>query len=302
MLTRRNAVLGLSFATAACAGVGLGGSGLPPGIKTGNIAPDDNLVLGPDENILVGMVARVHRIEPVPVAQSEPSFLTKMFAPHQVPPLELRDPDEISIPVLQGSPDFFVIEADGYRQFGLPIPRRSPNFIIMRETSQTTRLLPFAVRIPKGPYRIMALKTSLGAWVRLPPLEARVQPGTITYIGSFGPITQIVTYSASAFETQTRELQIQRMGRETVAVESGRSQNSIPFQGLSCDTFTPAGEVPRCRFQDLFFRSNVDQDLPQILQRFPRLANAQIVNAPMVPNSNEVWKRWPEVLRPLSVA
>jgi hypothetical protein len=301
MLTRRNALLGLSCATAGCAGE-FGGSGLPPGIQTGNIAPDDNLVLGPDENILVGMVARVHRIEPVPVAQSEPSFLTKMFSPYRVPPLELRDPDEIRIPVLQGSPDFFVIEADGYRQFGLPLPRRSPNFIIMRETSQTTRLLPFAVRVPKGPYRIVALKTSPGAWVRLPPLEARVQPGSLAYIGRFGPMTQIVAYSESAFETQTRGLQIHRMGRETIAVESRRSLDSVPFQGISCDTFTPAGEVPRCRFQDLFFHSNADQDLPLIRQRFPRLANTQIVNVPMAPTSSQVWRRWPDALRPLSVA
>jgi hypothetical protein len=164
-------------------------------------------------------------------------------------------------------------------------------------------LLPFAVRVPKGPYRVVALKTSLGAWVRLPPLETRVQPGTITYIGRFGPITQIVTYSKSAFfEAQIRGLQLRRTGRETVAAEFNRPTNFIPFQESSCDIFSPAGIVHLCRFQDLFFQSNANQDLPLISQRFPRLANTQIVNAPMTPNSNEVWKRWPEVLRPLSVA
>ncbi len=44
MLTRRDALLGLGFAAAACAGVG-GGTGLPPGIQFGDIAPVDKLLL-----------------------------------------------------------------------------------------------------------------------------------------------------------------------------------------------------------------------------------------------------------------
>jgi hypothetical protein len=248
------------------------------------------------------MVARVHRIELVPGERAEPSFLNKIFFPSPVPPLEIRDPAEIRIPVMQGSPDFFIIEADRYRQFGISLLGRSPEFITLQQPSQTTRLLPFAMRIQKSPYRVLALKTSGGAWVRLPALEAQVLPGTIAYIGRFGPITQIVKYSEPAFRAQTQGLQIRRMGRETIVTEFGRTPNLIPFQGTYCDTFVRAGEVPRCRFQDLFFHNDPDQDLPLVRQRFPRLANAQIINAPMAPSSGEVWKRWPDILRPLSVA
>jgi hypothetical protein len=326
MLTRRNALLGLGLATAGCAGELMGGR-LPPGIQTGNIAPDDNLVLGPDENILVGMVARVHRVELLPGERSEPSFFskigmvpqvhliellpgerfepsffTKIFGGSPRPLFEFRDPDEISTPVFQGPPDFFIMEADRFRQFGLPLRRRSTEFIIIRQPGQTIRLSPFAMRVPKGPYRIVALKRDgLGVY-NLSPLEARVRPGTIAYIGRFGPITQIVRYSESAFEKQLKGLSVFSWSNgQTTAIEPNPDMSDRLWY-LRCGTFNRDGGPPRCEFKDLFFHNDADQDLPLLRQHFPRLANAQIVNAPIAPSSSQVWKRWPDVLRPLSVS
>ncbi|MCA3282463.1 MAG: hypothetical protein ING16_06310 [Roseomonas sp.] len=309
MLTRRNAILGLSFATAACAGAG-GGTGLPPGIKTGNIAPDDNLVLGPDENILVGMVARVHRVEFVPGEQHGPSFLAKFLigmagGRRPTPPFrdsELVDPDDSGGLDVKGRPSFFVIEADGRDQFGVPFRDRSPELVTMRRPGETIRLSPFAMRVPRGPHRVVAFSDN--GWVVYeyrPPLEARVPPGKIAYIGRFGPITQIVSYSKPAFEAQIKDLFINRSRGETNAWEPISSM-SRSFWRTECGTFNQEGRSPRCRFRELFFHSDADQDLPLLRQRFPRLANARIVNVPMAPSSNEVWKRWPDVLRPLSVS
>ncbi len=309
MLTRRNALLGLGLATAGCAGELMGGRP-PPGVQTGNIAPDDNLALGPDENILVGMVARVHRIELVPGERTEPSFLTKISGGRSGPLLEFRDTHKISPLGFEGPYDFFILEADRFRQFGLPLRRRSTDFITIRQPGQTIRLSPFAIRVPKGPHRIVALQSDmLGVYsaglFKLPPLAARVRPGTIAYIGRFGPITQIVRYSESAFEEQLKGLEaFQRFG-ETTAYEprpdmSNRDMSERLWY-VTCRTFNRDGGPPRCQFKDLFFHSDLDQDLPLLRQHFPRLANAQIVNTPMAPSSSEVWKRWPDVLRPLSV-
>lgn len=300
MLTRRNALLGLGLATAGCAGAG-GGTGLPPGIQTGNIAPDDNLVIGPDENILVGMVARVHRIELVPGERTEPSFWTKVSGGRPGPLLEFRDPDEISTPVFQGPPDFFIIEADRFRQFGLPLRRRSTEFITFRQPGQTIRLSPFAIRVPKGPHRVVALKSEARGLYNLPPLAARVRPGTIAYIGRFGPITQIVRYSESAFKEQLKGMEAFQWFGETTAIEPNPDMTDRLWH-VTCGTFKRDGGPPRCQFGNLFFHSNLNEDLPLLRQHFPRLVNAQLVDAPMAPSSSEVWKRWPDVLRPLSVS
>jgi hypothetical protein len=257
-------------------------------------------VLGPDENILVGMVARVHRIELVPGERTEPSFWTKVSGGRQGPLLEFRDPDEISTPVFQGPPDFFIIEADRFRQFGLPLRRRSTEFITFRQPGQTIRLSPFAIRVPKGPHRVVALKSEARGLYNLPPLAARVRPGTIAYIGRFGPITQIVRYSESAFKEQLKGMEAFQRSGETTAIEPNPDMSHRLWY-VTCGTFNRDGGPPRCQFKDLFFDSDLDQDLPLLRQHFPRLANAQIVNAPMAPSSSEVWKRWPDVLRPLSV-
>ena len=299
MLTRRNALLGLGLATAGCAGELMGGRP-PPGVQTGNIAPDDNLVLGPDENILVGMVARVHRIELVPGERTEPSFLTKISGGRPGPLLEFRDTHKISPLGFEGPYEFFILEADRFRQFGLPLRRRSTEFITIRQPGQTIRLSPFAIRIPKGPHRVVALKSEARGLYNLPQLEVRVRPGTIAYIGRFGPITQIVRYSESVFEEQLKGLVTYQRFGETTAVEPNPDMSDRLWYVI-CGTFNRDGGPPRCQFKDLFFHSDPDQDLPLLRQHFPRLANAQIVNAPMAPSSSEVWKRWPDVLRPLSV-
>jgi hypothetical protein len=177
----------------------------------------------------------------------------------------------------------------------------------MRRPGETIRLSPFAMRVPRGPHRVVAFKqggeTSGRGFVYeyRPPLEARVPPGKIAYIGRFGPITQIVSYSEPAFETQIKDLYIMRSRGETNAWEDISSM-SRSFWRTMCGTFNQEGRSPRCRFRELFFHSDADQDLPLLRQRFPRLANARIVNVPMAPSSNEVWKRWPDVLRPLSVS
>ncbi|MCZ8142990.1 MAG: hypothetical protein O9273_15030 [Acetobacteraceae bacterium] len=290
MLTRRNALLGLGFATAACAGE-LGGTGLPPGIQTGNIAPDDNLVLGPDENILVGMVARVHRIASFAKERS-------MFG-------ELGDLSEQSVmgaraasPFLTVDRPFFVFEASSQKQFGVPAAGWQPDLKVIRHSGEIMRMLPFAMRVPKGPHRIIAgiyANPRGWNWLRVPSLQSGPRPGTVAYVGRIGQITQFSNYTPAAFQEQRAFL---------FPSSASSSRNHLidlplfhPFQLQSCAFVPGGGRDAFCWFANLFFHDDADRDLPLLLQQFPKLATAQIDTALLTPGTREGWGRWPEVLR-----
>jgi hypothetical protein len=297
MLTRRNALLGLGLATAGCAGE-FGGSGLPPGIQTGNVAPDDNLVLGPDENILVGMVAQVIRSNRVPTAG----------APLNDASLYVGARASLDRPRFLGPPrPYLIVEASTNRQFGIPFPGLQTDLISITQDGEQVQYRPFAMRVPKGPYKFvgrMTLNTQHGwYWTRISPLEFNVRPGSVAYIGRFGQISQIIQYSEAAFERQTQGLEVLRARprgdfRGFLAKAPAGSSSDLP---RSCSG--PFGnEAPACLFEEFFVLNNADQDLPLLRQRFPRLANAQIITAAPTPVGVDGWKRWPDVLRPLSVS
>lgn len=297
MLTRRNALLGLGLATAGCAGELMGGR-LPPGIQTGNIAPDDNLVLGPDENILVGMVGQVTRLELAPGQRS--SYFSELVQSERSG--------------LSGNRStFMVLETDRNRQFALQMSGAQPDPMTILQNGVEVQYNPFAVRVPKGPYRILAILSyapsrSTWNWTRLQPMEFNVRPGTVAYLGRFGEITQIINFSPSAFESQTRGLEILRGTQPGDSRSNGLElflarapEGSSLNLPRVCAGPTGHGGPPSCRFSNLFFLSNAHQDLPILRQRFPRLTNAQIMESPLAPAGTDGWKRWPEVLRPLSV-
>lgn len=298
MLTRRNALLGLSFATAACAG-DFGDIGrLPPGIQTGNIAPDDNLVLGPDENILIGMVAQVIRSNRVPTARAPLNDASRYMEAWA----SLERPRFLGPP-----PPNLVVEASANRQFGIPFPGLQTDLISITQDGEQVQYRPFAMRVPKGPYKFvgrMKLNTRHGwYWTRISPLDFNVRPGSVAYIGRFGQISQIIRYSETAFERQTQGLEVLRGGprgdfRFFLAKAPAGSSSDLPRHCAG-----PFGsEPPACLFEGFFVLNNADQDLPLLRQRFPRLANAQIITATPTPVGVDGWKRWPDVLRPLSVS
>ena len=301
MLTRRNAILGLSFATAACAG-DFGDIGrLPPGIQTGNIAPHDNLVLGPDENILVGMVAQVIRSDRVATPSGQVNGASRY----------LEGSARLELPRLLGPPPpFLIVEANANSQFGIRLPGVQSDLIDIVQDGEQVQYRPFAVRVPRGPYRFVGLvrdrndiTRSKWQWTRISALEFNVRPGSVAYIGRFGRIFQIVRYSEAAFERQTQGLEVRvrdpRGGFRFFYAEA-RAGSSSDLPRSCSGPFR--NEAPACLFEEFFVLNNADQDLPLLRQRFPRLANAPIITAAPSPVGVDGWKRWPDVLRPLLVS
>ncbi len=301
MLTRRNALLGLGLATAGCA-LDVRVTGLPPGIQFGNIAHDDNLVLGPDENILIGSVARIIRPDRFPTGAL--ALKDAVGANLQSAAREL----EVSPLLFNGPPPYFVVEAAGHSQFGVQFPGQQLVGLNITQDEEQVRYLPFAMRVPKGPYKFVGLlnyspNRSSWYWRRISPFDFNVRPGSVAYIGRFGQISQIIRYSETAFERQTQGLEVLRGGprgdfRFFLAKAPAGSSSDLP---RSCSG-PFRDEAPGCLFQSFFFFNNADQDLPLLRQRFPKLANAQIIDAAPSPGGVDGWKRWPDVLRPLSVS
>ena len=297
MLTRRYALLGLGLTTAGGAGELLGGRP-PPGVQSGNIAPDDNLVLGPDENILVGMVAQVIRSNRVPTARAPLNDASRL----------VEESASLDRPRFLGPPPpYLVVEASANRQFGIPFPELQTDLISITQDGEQVQYRPFAMRVPKGPYKFvgrMKLNTRHGwYWTRISPLDFNVRPGSVAYIGRFGHISQIIQYSEAAFERQTQGLEVKRRHPQGGFQFFWASAPAGSSSDLPRHCSGPSGsEPPACLFEGFFVLNNADQDLPLLRQRFPRLANAQIITAAPTPAGVDGWKRWPDVLRPLLVS
>jgi hypothetical protein len=311
VITRRNALLGVGLAAAGCAGQQGQGEIRSPvrNIHMGNISANENLELGPDENILIGLAGISLRRE------------------GEVVGLERSSLDDFV--GFGREPRFFVFEASGYRQFGVQYEPSRPESVRLQQDGATVDFTPFAIRVPAGPYRIIGrLRNSLSNqnnWSIEPPVEPaefNVRPGTVSYIGRFGFIDQIVKYSPEAYRQQTRGYRVVPGLRQGTFSFPPRSSNSEIFfeyyhwtgdgRAALAKSQTVAGQPlycvvsrktlePQCWFTNYFFQAAPESDLPMLRQRFPRLETARVEIVPMRPTGSKDWKSWPQVLRPLVV-
>lgn len=311
MITRRNALIGVGFATVGCAGQQSQGEIRSPirSIHMGNISAQENLELRPDENILIGLAGISLRRE------------------GEVVGLE-RSPLD-NFPGVGQDPRFFIFEASGFRQFGVQYEPSRPESVRLQQDGSTIEFTPFAIRVPAGPYRMIGrLRSSFFGqknWSIEPPVEPaefNVRSGTISYIGRFGFIDQIVKYSAEAYRQQTRGYRLVPglpQGTFSFPPRSSNSENFPHYQHWAGDgraalakSQTVADQPlycvisrktlePQCWFTNYFFQAAPESDLPMLRQRFPRLETARVEIAPMRPTGSKDWKSWPQVLRPLVV-
>jgi hypothetical protein len=289
VITRRNALLGVGLAAVGCAGVA---RRPPAGIQIGNISPDENLALGPDENILVGMAGTSLRHEGSVVGYDKS-------------PIAFLFPGSL--------PSFFVFEvagsaSAGYKQFAVQYAPATPQSFLVHEHGTTINFTPFAVRVPSGPYRLIG---SLSGFVQgdrgaqwsinehSDPLGFNVPKGRVAYIGRFGLITQIVKYSAAAYREQTRGytfLPNQPQGDLSFPPPSRKLNETPTYCVISKLTLEP-----QCSFTSYFYENRPTLDLALLREKFPGLVSTNIEIAALNPAGIKNWTRWPEVLRPLSV-